>query len=264
VDPRWPARLPAVYAWLGEPIEIKPPTAARLERYARSNLLIVGGDEPQAFGPLAATILSLAAQRSPQDARFVIADLTRPESPFFGLFSRSSLPHATEIAGPRQARALLNELLLTLEQRLHGEIVGPDIFFIIAGIQRWRELRGAEQFIQSEMSKGLARLAEEGPELGIHLIAWVDGFTALERVFKRSGVGNFDLRMVFHISEQDSNALLDTNAAAKLIENRAFFRFEDWEMGRLEKFKPYPVPEEEVLTKLIEQIRAKVEPEVRP
>src|SRR5580693_7088628 len=34
-----------VQAWLGEAIEIKPATAATFERYVRSNLLVVGGEE---------------------------------------------------------------------------------------------------------------------------------------------------------------------------------------------------------------------------
>lgn len=256
-QPNWSARPPAAHSWLGEPIEIKPPTSATLEHYARSNLLIVGGDEVQAHGLLSASLLSLAAQYSPQDVRFTIADFARTESPAYGLFTRITLPHHIEVVGPRQVGTLLTQLLALLDQRLQGEAADPEIYFIIAGLHRWRELRGTEQYTQSEPAKQLTRLAEEGPEVGIHLIAWADGFASIERTFKRSGVGFFDLRVILRIPEKDSNDLLGSNAAAKLGENRAFFRHEDWEMGRLEKFKPYSVPDESILKRFIEQLTAK-------
>lgn len=253
----WRPRPAAAHVWLGEPIEIKPSTAATLERYARSNLLIVGGDDAQAYGLLLSALLSLATQCAPNDVRFAIADFARPESPGFGLFARLSLPHPLEVAGPRQVGALLTQLLALLDQRVQSEAAGAEVYFLVAGLHRWRELRGADAFIQTDAAKQLARLAEEGPEVGMHLIVWADGFATLERVFKRAGVGNFDLRVAFHLPEKDSNDLLGSNAAARLGENRALFRHEDWELGRLEKFKPYAIPEADVLTRLMEQLRAK-------
>src|SRR5262249_46786164 len=40
-----PSDPAAIDAWLGEAVEIKPATTATFERYARSNLLIVGNEE---------------------------------------------------------------------------------------------------------------------------------------------------------------------------------------------------------------------------
>lgn len=265
-----PRLAPDAQAWLGEPIEIKPATAATLQRYARSNLLILGGNDAQAYGLLLATLLSLAAQHAPSSSqgegrgegvRFAVADLARPESSGFGLFARLSLPHPMELAGPRQAGALLTQLLALLDQRLQGEGAAPEVYFLIAGLQRWRELRGTDAYTQSEGAKGVTRLAEEGPEVGIHLVAWADGFATLERVFKRGGVGHLDLRVALQLPEKDSNDLLGSNAAARLGENRALFRHEDWEMGRLEKFKPYVLAEADVLARLLERLRAKGVPE---
>jgi len=102
----------------------------------------------------------------------------------------------------------------------------------------------------------LLALAEEGPEVGVHLIAWADGFATLERILKRGGVSLFDLRAILRLPEIDSNHLLGSPAAARLEDNRALFRHEDWEMRRLEKFKPYVVPEVAVLEDLIKQIEA--------
>ena len=93
-----------VKIWLGEPVAIKPPTSALLERYEGSNLLIVGSDEQQAYGLLLAAVYSLAAQRSPQQARFVIADFSRPSTRFFGVFGRLDLPHGLDVLTARRLR----------------------------------------------------------------------------------------------------------------------------------------------------------------
>ena len=66
---------------LGEPIEIKAPTAASLERYPGSNLIILGSKETESYGLLLSALLSLAVQRSPSAARFIVADFARPASP---------------------------------------------------------------------------------------------------------------------------------------------------------------------------------------
>ena len=244
-------RPAAVRLWLGEPVEIKSPTAAVVERYPRSNLLIIGGRDEQAYGLLLAAVLSLAAQYTPDEVRLAVADFARPETVGYGLWQSLNLPHPLEVAGPRQAGALLTQLLALLEQRLGGES-GPEVFFIIPGLQRWRELRGADAYIQSEPAKGLSRLAEEGPEVGIHLLAWADTLATVDRVFKRGGLAHFDLRVALQMNDKESSDLLGSALAARLGENRALFRHEDWEEGRMEKFKPYPLPEAETLARLVD------------
>ena len=251
-------RPPAVRLWLGEPVEIKSPTAAVVERYPRSNLLIVGGNDEQAYGLLLAALLSLAAQYAPEEVRLAVTDFARPETVGYGLWSGLGLPHPLEVAGPRQAGALLTQLLALLDQRLSGEAAPTEVFLLIPGLQRWRELRSTDAYgtQQSEPAKGLTRLAEEGPEVGIHLLAWADSLATAERVFKRSGLAHFDLRVALQMNDKESTDLLGSPIAARLGENRALFRHEDWEAGRLEKFKPYALPDEEELARLIALLRS--------
>jgi len=250
-------RPPAVRLWLGEPVEIKSPTAAVVERYPRSNLLIVGGNDEQAYGLLLAALLSLAAQYTPEEVRLAVTDFARPETVGYGLWSGLGLPHPLEVAGPRQAGALLTQLLALLDQRLSGEAAPTEVFLLIPGLQRWRELRSTDAYgtQQSEPAKGLTRLAEEGPEVGIHLLAWADSLATAERVFKRGGLAHFDLRVALQMNDKESADLLGSPSAARLGENRALFRHEDWEAGRMEKFKPYALPEEETLARLVALLR---------
>ena len=245
-----PAGTPA-RIWLGEPVEIKPPTAAEIERYAGSNLLLMCDEEVAAYGLLAAAVISLAAQRAPGDAEFILADFTRPTSPLANWHARLSqaLPqHQITVAGPRQAAEALNTLADGLSQRQADPTAPwPDLYLLVAGLGRWRELRPVQERFgpkPSEVAQKLALLAGEGPDYGIHLVVWTDDLAPFYQAFDRGGLNLFDLRAALHLSEADSNALFGSAAAASRIEgNRAVYRHESWKSGRVEKFKPYPLPE---------------------
>ncbi len=235
---------PAVQAWLGEAIEIKPATTATFERYIRSNLLIVGGEE-RGHGLLLATLLSAAVQRSPGHVRFTIAEFTRPSSTFHGFFAPlENLPHEVRIAGGRTAGAALDDLIADLDARLtasDGAAAQPERFFLIAGMHRWHELLAEGDYGRpSEISAQLVRLADKGPDAGIHVVAWTDGYATAERALRRAGIGFFGLRAVLRVlSPAESDSLLGVSAAASLDDDRALYRDTEWPAEQVEKFKPY-------------------------
>jgi DNA segregation ATPase FtsK/SpoIIIE, S-DNA-T family len=237
----------AVQAWLGEAIEIKPSTTATFERYPRSNLLIVGGEQ-HGHGLLLATLLSAAVQRSPGQIRFTVAEFTRPSSPFRGFFDPvRNLPHEVRIADRRTVGDELDELIDDLENRLDGQDSGaggavqPERFFLIAGMHRWHELLAEGDYGRpSETSAQLVRLADKGPDAGIHVVAWTDGYATAERALRRAGIGFFGLRAVLRVmSPAESDALLGVAAAASLDDDRALYRDTEWPVEQVEKFKPY-------------------------
>jgi DNA segregation ATPase FtsK/SpoIIIE, S-DNA-T family len=244
---RWPRPGSTVAAWLGEAIEIKPATTATFERYVRSNLLIVGSED-HGPGLLLATALSVALQRSPADACFTIAEFTRPSSPSHGFFTPLlGLPHPVRIADRREAGAALEALLDDLDARLAGADADgparPERFFLIAGLHRWHELLAEGDYGRaSETSARLVRLADQGPDAGIHVVAWADGYTTAERALRRAGLAHFGLRAVLRVlSPAESDALLGVSAAASLDDDRALYRDTEWPAEQVEKFKPYSV-----------------------
>ena len=242
---RWPDPGSTTAAWLGEAIEIKPATAAEFERYARSNLLIVGGED-HGHGLLLATVLSAAVQRSPAEARFTIAEFTRPSSAWKGFFDPlRGLPHPVRIADARAAADALDDLLGDLDARLASVdgASGPERFFLIAGLHRWHELMAEGDYGRpSETSARLVRLADKGPDAGIHVVAWADGYATAERALRRTGLAHFALRAVLRVlSPAESDALLGVSAAASLDDDRALFRDTEWPAEQVEKFKPYSV-----------------------
>jgi S-DNA-T family DNA segregation ATPase FtsK/SpoIIIE len=243
-----PAAGRAVQAWLGEAIEIKPATTATFERYPRSNLLIVGG-EAHGHGLLLATLLSAAVQAGPERVRFTIAEFTRPSSAFHGFFAPArDLPHEVRIADRRTAGEALDDLLDDLDARLEGTAgadaaAQPERFLLIAGMHRWHELLAEGDYGRpSETAAQLVRLADKGPDTGIHVVAWTDGYVTAERALRRAGLGFFGLRAVLRVlSPAESDALLGVSAAASLDDDRALYRDTEWPAEQVEKFKPYSI-----------------------
>jgi DNA segregation ATPase FtsK/SpoIIIE, S-DNA-T family len=243
-DPgRWPVPAPTTAAWLGEAIEIKPATAAVFESFVRSNLLVIG-DEEHGHALLLATVLSAAVQRSPDDVSFEIAEFARPSSSFHRYFDPvRDLPHEAGIVGSAGALDVLRDLTKDLDARLAdaGTASQPRRFFLVAGLHRWQELGADGEWGKpTEATTLLTRLAEHGPEVGIHVVVWADSYATAERALRRPGIGQFTLRVALRLpSPTESDALLGVPAAASLADDRALFRDVDWPHEHVEKFKPY-------------------------
>jgi S-DNA-T family DNA segregation ATPase FtsK/SpoIIIE len=245
--------------WLGQPIRIAGPTTVTLNRNRRDNLLIAGDRETGAYGLLLAALLSLAAQQSPTSTSFYIADFTRPTSSFAGLFNKlaSALPHNIEVADVKTIGTMLAQLAAMMVQRSNGEVPSDtELYFFINGLHRWQGLQSSEPLKQSESAMQLLRIAEAGPELGLHLVVWTDGTSPLTGAMRSKGIDYFALRAVLRVSESDSINLLGKATAANLEDNYAYFRDAD---GHMEKFKPYIVPEQETLNKLLKRVALKAD-----
>lgn len=241
------------YAPLGEAIEIKPHTAAELERQGRSNLLVIGAEESYARGMFVGALLGLAAQYSPQDAVFYMLDYGKPDADPSNVFAqlRTLLPHRFENEPPANAAQLVERLDKVVTRRAgQSGFAKPEIFLFFFGAQRWRELRSSDPYMQTDLSKALTHLAQEGPECGVHLLVWLDTLANFERAFRRQGLEFFDLRAAMLMPQNDAVNLMENPAAAKLGPNRAVYRTQEWEAGRLEKFKPYTLPDAQTLETL--------------
>jgi energy-coupling factor transporter ATP-binding protein EcfA2 len=267
-----------VLAWLGEPVAIRDPIAAIFRRQSGSNLLIVGRDEELAMGLMIATLVSLAAQlpspdigRETKDGGFYILDFSAVDAPYADLLNNlaSILPHFTHYGRSRQVPDIIAKLAAELERRSnldeHDLAREPDIFLFIYGLQRARALRQEEgsfsfgwETTEAPPSPAyqFSRLIKEGPELGIHIIAWCDTYANLTRTVGRYGLRGFAMRVAMQMSAEDSANLLDTPAASKLGLYRAYFYSED--EGRLEKFRPYGLPTEEWLAWVKKQLAARL------
>src|SRR5256714_14882205 len=103
-------------------------------------------------------------------------------------------------------------------------------------------------------NKKSAELWREAPPLGIHMITWCDTPAAVERTLERGSLREFDNRILFQMSANDSSNLIDSPAANKLGFYRAIAFSE--EQGVLEKFRPYAMPDKAWLAHVTDRLNA--------
>jgi len=277
-EERWPDEVRSVQVWLGDAIAIKDPTAALLRRQSGANILVIGQYDEMAMGTLEMAVISLAAQHAPavnghensaNAAKFYMLDGTPSDSSLYGTFNNLTdvIPHPYKVVGPREVEPVINDIAEELARRQgDDQVEAPSIYIMVYDLGRFRDLRksdddfgfsssyGSEE-AKPSASKQFATILREGPNFGIHCIAWCDTVGNLNRTFERQTAGEFELRVLFQMSINDSSALIDSPAAGKLGENRALFYNE--EQGRMEKFRPYGLPSPEWLETVRQRIAAK-------
>lgn len=243
-------------AWIGDPVAIKDPTGVPFRRQSGANLLIIGQADEQALGTLVACAISLATQLPADKAEFVLLDGTSSDSTLAGLLagSLSPLPHKMTNVDYRDVDSAIGRLSDELAARqADANAEHSATFVLINGLQRYRALRkGDDEGFSFSMTdepkkaspaKQLVDLIREGPNYGIHVIAWCDTLASIERTFERGLMREFDSRVLFQMSANDSSNLIDSPAANKLGFFRALAYSE--EQGVMEKFRPYGLPKRE-------------------
>lgn len=248
-------KIKAADAWLGEPIAIRPPTTARFRRQGGSNLMIVMRDEEEGVGIATATLLSLFGQYGLDAARFFIFNLTTADSEWNELPQRltQEFPHDVEIVARRNLGEVLNNLVNEANDRAENRSSNTqEIYFMVLGLHRARDLRDDEDGLSrySKAGEGAAldphalflTLLREGPESGVHVIAWSDAYAGIARVDRRI-LGEFSMRVAGPMSNEDSGRVIDDPLASKLEKpHRAVF-YDEERPGQVEKFRPYGIPE---------------------
>jgi hypothetical protein len=271
--PVWDAPATPCLAWLGEAIAIKDPTSVAFRRENGCNVLLVGQREEAAAAIMAAILLAAAAQRPPIEgtsqgacARFYVF-----ESPRAGVDSARTLgglssvvPHATRVVSRRDIPEALGELAAEVDRRQAGdEGKYSDVFVFINDLARFRDLRRDEsasdfsftaEAKKTTPDKQFHQITRDGPGVGVFTIVWCDTVNNLNRSIDRQGLREFDLRVLFQMSPNDSSLLADTPVASKLGPQLGLLVNE--ESGVLEKFRPYAWPAAEWLAWVTQQLRA--------
>jgi S-DNA-T family DNA segregation ATPase FtsK/SpoIIIE len=267
------AELVAPLAWMGDAIAIKDPTAAIFRRQGGANMLIVGQREDLGAAILAMSMVSLAAGLDPhpdgalgKPGRFVLLEPAIAEERPDILISKAAahLPHEVEVVGRLGVADAVERLAAEVKRRLEEQVLdGEAVFVIVRDLGRFRELRkndgdfgfsfGGDK--KASPADNFLTLLKDGPPVGIHMVIWCDSLTNLQRTFDRNAIKEFELRVLFQMSGNDSSQLVDTPIAAKLGPQRALFIHE--ETGTLEKFRPYAFPSPEWLQTVSGQMRAR-------
>jgi hypothetical protein len=223
------------------------------QRQSGNHLLIVGQRDEAALTLLGISMLSLAAQYPRGTAKFVLIQSTTPGSTDSEQLDRivAAIPHDVTVTRGPEIPQIMTDLSVELKARASGEAPAeaPTIFVFIHGLHRFKKLRQEDDFSFSMSGEDAGASAgaqfqeiiTEGSSHGLHLIVSIDTFNNVNRSMSRKALSEFEMRVVFQMSANDSASLIDSPKASNLGLHRALFYNEH--AGTLETFRPYAAPD---------------------
>lgn len=248
------APVTSSHAWLGAPNSIKGPTEATFHRQSGNNLIVIGQREEAALAMIAVSLISLSAQYGKDGVKFIVCDGTTPGSSESAFLERvvDAVPHEIQLIKNHDIPAVMGELGEEMKRRSADEAKAaqaPPVFLMVHNIQKFKKLKHEDDFDFSFESDDsgpnpgaqLNEIVSEGTSLGLHVIATVDSYNNVNRFLSRKALSEFEMRVIFQMSQNDSAALVDSPAASNLGLHRALFYNEH--EGYLETFRPYALPE---------------------
>jgi hypothetical protein len=249
----------AARIWLGAPNSIKGPTEAIFQKRSGNNLLIVGQRDEAILAMIALALVSLAAQYPAGAAKFVLCDSTAPGSAQRAFLDRivAAIPHEITVAKSGDIAEIMNRLADDLKSRAEDDTVAaPATFLLIHGLQHFRKLRQEDDFgfatshsdSSGNAAAQLSKLVSDGASHGLHVIAALDTYNNIMRFLGRKALSEFEMRVLFQMSTNDSASLCDDPKASDLGLHRALFYNE--QEGHLETFRPYALPDSKWIEKV--------------
>ncbi len=219
-----PAAPPvAARCWIGAPNSIKGPTEAAFHRQSGSHLLIVGQRDEASLTMLGVSMLALAAQFPKGGVKFVLFHSAAPGSSEAHFMDQvvKAIPHEVVVAQGQDVSSAMNDLAVELKARAASETSAnqpPAIFLFIHGLHKFKKLRHEDDF---SFSTGDAEagpnpgaqfneLITEGSGHGMHILTTVDTLNSVNRFMNRKALSEFEMRVVFQMSANDSASLIDS------------------------------------------------------
>lgn len=253
---------PIARLWMGAPNSIKGPTEAAFRQQSGSNLLIVGQREEAALAITGIGLISLAAQHPVAAAEFIFLDAAVSGTTEGDFLERviAAVPHGVRSVKNHDVPTLMADLDAEMKRRGEdGGASSPPIFLFVHDLAKYKKLRQEDDFSFSLDDDAAAspaaqfeQLITEGASLGIHIIATVDTYNNVSRFMSRKALSEFEMRVVFQMSANDSASLIDSPDAGGLGLHRALYYNEH--EGTLETFRPYALPDYSWLDEIREQL----------
>jgi DNA segregation ATPase FtsK/SpoIIIE, S-DNA-T family len=252
--------------WLGAPNSIKGPTEAAFHRQSGNHLIVIGQREEAAMTMMAVALISLAAQYPKGKVKFAVFDGNPPGSPQREFMERVAkiIPHEMKMVKAGELAETMNGLAEELKKRMAGEDAeAPEVFLLFHGLQKIGKLRHEEDFSFSaeegpaDPGAQLNEIITEGASHGFHVLATFDTYNNVNRSLSRKALTEFEMRVLFQMSMNDSASLIDNPKASALGLHRALFYNE--QEGYLETFRPYALPDEAWIEEAGKALNAKTE-----
>jgi hypothetical protein len=159
------------------------------------------------------------------------------------------IPQGLRLVSGTDVGPAMNDLATELSTRNAEGITAetPNVFVFIHGLQRFKKLRNEDEFsfgdsdAEANPATQLNSLINDGSSHGMHLVVTLDTFNNVGRFLSRKALTEFEMRVVFQMSANDSASLIDSPKAGALGLHRALLYNE--QAGTLETFRPYAMPD---------------------
>lgn len=227
--------------WLGEPAGLGDPVEVLLRRQEGANLLLVTDRQELGVGMVVSALTSaLLVHGAKMEAR--VLDYTPLDGGLTEAVRAFGDHWNVRLDRRRTTAKVLDRVHRTVQDRLaSGTFDGPPVLLFLAGLDRARDLEPGRALPgEPELSEVLAAVLRDGPDVGVHVVAWSSGVEALDRRLGAAAQREFALRVATRLDTESSEALLDSSAASDLRDNQAVLHDEDW--GRVVRFRPFVPP----------------------
>lgn len=242
-----------------------------------SNMLVIGNDEQKArtlftFAALSMALhkLSVNGNMCPKVPDIYLFDYA-PLEDFYEkdmLIELSKLlPHYIKYIPFDDATDVMKELYEEFLRREKGQSEKKDSYMLIYGLQRARDLRSNNvyqtknivddfdefggsptQQLTAKPHEMFMNLLQRGASVGINALVWEDNFKVFMAHYANM-LSNFDMRIAFTMSDEDSINYIEEPNGSKIGENSAIYSY-----NGNQKFRPYKKPDLEWLKTLCDKM----------
>lgn len=194
---------------LGLPMNLGEAVTANLERAQGGNLLVVG---PASRTVPVLLLATAAAKSGATDVQLL--DFAGLGSEFStavepALATRLALP-IVAFHGRHLEQALIDAAELVDQRQSARQYRERTLVLVLANLER------APQLDSGAAADALARVLDEGPSVGVHVVASLDKASLVDRRLGYDGLDKFDNRATAALGRDDSNRILDDSAAESL------------------------------------------------
>jgi DNA segregation ATPase FtsK/SpoIIIE, S-DNA-T family len=222
---------------VGDAVALDPRCLYPFLRESGRNVLVVGRNEELAGAMLAAGVADLRLRHG--DVDITLIDLMAVDGPLDTMAQALGI----EVRRRREFEDCVRELADLVAAREPSRTVedAPQVL-VVNGLGKVRDLDVDDYSDEAQqLATTVQAVLRDGPEVGVHTVAWCDSVASLDRRIGRRLEREFGARVAFKMSSEDSLRLCDSEAAAGLHDHEALLV--DIDRGWAQKFQPYERPD---------------------
>jgi hypothetical protein len=204
--------------------------------------MILTREESEGVGIVIAALMSMLVKTEVQ-SRVVLADFSTVDSSWSQLSMEIGRVFGSKVEILKRQRDIGKKLSALAKEVETREGSSETVALVLLGMHRMKPLReDVDDEDGVNAVESLKQILRDGPEVGVHVVAWADTWGNATRGLDRRAMGEFGMKVAGVMDSGDSMNFVDSLAASKISKpNRALFYDED-RPGRMTLFRPFAPP----------------------